>query len=641
MFLRQQFRSPIRNIASVLLLTILVAALCIGVGQQQAALSAEKSVSELYTTVALPVPNVQKLWISGGMTQFQYTSKLLTQEQQNMIDQLLAENSALVKTVSNTGLASAYIPQLQPDMYTDHDYRYSYVKSDALHPADDGAPYCCAMLEVELQSVSDRVKHKVDARENGLLTMGKTAQWSEELKTYYSVVVTGKIKSVVGLQPDFPDPTGYTAKLILMLPNEEALQELQLQIGQRYLVYGMDYYDLDWHNSVDSVWNKLNVRSVTFTIKDYSALTDCGEQYAVPTIAHLEGSAEDFLASAEGQLWQEALDAIAINNQCFPVLGVDNLNYIADFIRQKARISQGRDFSAEELRSGAKVCILSETLAQANGIAVGDTITLRYYEYDDDSPYQTFLLENPMAAGIQSPAAVYYTATTPFVNDGESYTVVGLYRNNGWDEPENNIYSFTPNTVFVPKASVSSTMDYADQGLFRTIVLENGSIAAFRSATEAAGQGNLFIYYDQGYSQVQGQMTNFRDTAQKALITGIALSGAMLLIYLLLLPLQQKKTLYTMTGLGASPFQKLCHVLTCVLVHLIPGAAIGFSLSRLLWQQVSAKLIAASEVTVALTLEVESASMAVSVAAACVLILVLSGLLTLPWIWNKAPMKRK
>ena len=641
MLMRQQFRSPVRNIASVLLLTILIAALCIGVGQQQAALSAEKAIGELYTTVALPVPNVQTLWISGGMTTFQYTSKLLTQEQQDMIDQLLEENSTLVKTVSNTGLASAYIPQLHPDMYTDHDYRYSYVKSDALHPADDGAPYCCAMLEVELQSVSDRVKHKVDARENGLLTMGKTAQWSEELKTYYSVVVTGKIKSVVGLQPDFPDPTGYTAKLILMLPNEEALQALQLQIGQRYLVYGMDYYDLEWHNSVDPVWNKLNVRSVTFTMKDYSALTDCGEQYAVPTIAHLEGSAEDFLASAEGQLWQEALDMISINNQCFPILGVDNLDYIADFARQNARISQGRDFSAEELCSGAKVCILSESLAEANGITVGDTITLRYYNYDYDSPYQTFLLENPMAAGIQSPAAMYYTATTPFVNQGESYTVVGLYRNKGWENPEKNMYSFTPNTVFVPKASVSGTMDYADQGLFRTIVLENGSIAAFRSATEAADQGNLFIYYDQGYSEVQGQMTNFRDTAQKAFVTAVALSGAMLLIYLLLLPLQQGKTLYTMTSLGASPLQKLCHVIAGVLVHLIPGAAIGFGLSRLLWQQVSAKLIAASEVTVALTLEVDSASMAATVVIALFVILSAALLSALVQMNRKNLMNRK
>lgn len=642
MLIRQFFRNSAKSFAGILLLAFAIAALCIGVGQQQAALSAEKSVGELYTTVALPVPNLQTLWISGGMTKFQYTSKLLTKEQLDIIDQLLTENSALVKTVSNTGLASAYIPQLQPDMYTDHDYRYNYVVSDSLHPVDGGAPYCCAMLEVELEEVSGRVKSKADAYKNGLfIAAGKTARWAEELKTHYSVVVTGKIKSVVGLQPDLPDPTGYTAKLILMLPNEEALHALQLQIGQRYLVYGMDYYDLDWHNSIDGVWNKLRVRSVTFTMKDYSALSDCGEQYSVPTIAHLEGNVVDFLSSDGGQLWQEALDAIAVNNQCFPILGVDNLNYIADFIRQKARISQGRDFTAEELSDGAKVCILSESLAEANGIAVGDTITLRYYEYDYDSPYQSFLLEDPMAAGIQSPAAVYYTATTPFVNEGESYTVVGLYRNNGWEEPENNIYSFTPNTVFVPKTSVSGTMDYADQGLFRTIVLENGSMAAFRSATEAAGYGNLFTYYDQGYSEVQGQMTNFQDMANKAVITGIALAGAMLLIYLLLLPLQQKKTLYTMTSLGASPFHKLRHVLSCVLVHLIPGAVIGFALSQLLWQQVSDKLIAASEVTVAFTLEVESSLMAVTAAMASVLTLMLSAVLSLPWIWNGAPMKRK
>lgn len=639
MLIRQIFRNPTKMTACILIFAISVAALCISIGQYSAALAAGRSVNDLYTTIALPVPQAQTVQISTDGMLFQYTSKLLTWEQQKTIETLLEENPALVKTVSYTGLASAYIPQLQPDLYTNHHYNYGYGVSYGLHPETAGAPYSCAVLEIELEEVSDRVCNFLDLYRNGYCHPNKTKQWYEELNGYYAVVLTGKIKTAVALESDYPDPTDYTAKLVLLLPGAEALEAIQLQVGQRYLVYGMDYYDLDWYDSISTVKNQFCHRTVSMTLKDYSALQNMGQQYSVPTITRLEESAADFLGSVQGQAWKQVLQNVHINNQCFPILGVDDLMYIADFARQTAQISQGRDFTLEERSSGAKVCILSQSLAQANGITVGDRITLQYYGDDLDDPYQSFLMENEMAAGIQSPAAAYYTATTPFVNEGEHYTVVGLYRNDGWADAGNNLYSFTPNTVFVPKSSVSGRMDWADQGMFRTIVLENGSIPAFRTAAEAAGDADLFVYYDQGYSEIREKQGDFQLAAQRYLLAGMALAGIMLLTCLLLLLPARKRTLGIMTDLGVPVSKKLGYIFSDTAALLLPGTGLGLGVSVILCRQVSEKLIGAwAAVSVP---QAGVFAMAAGGASVFVLAIFFAVTMTLPWIWGKTPERKK
>lgn len=633
MLIRQLFRKPIKSLCCVIIFTISVAALCVGVGQYQASRSAATAVDSLYTTVAVPIAQAQTVQISGGGIIFQYTAKSMTQEQQESIDALLVKNSTPVKTLSYTGLASAYISELCPELYTDYDYIYGWGISGGLHPETAGAPYSCAMLEVELTEVSGRVQNYAQLYRSGYDDMGKTKDWYEEIGKYYAVVLTGKIKSVIALQENYPDPTGYTAKLVLLLSDEGALEELR--IGERYLVYGMDYYDLDWYNSASESNNDRFYRTISMTLKDYSTLEGLEDQYFVPTIARLKESVTDFLKSEQGEIWNQALENIQINNQCFPVLGVDDLMYVTDFARQNARISTGRDFTAEELASGAKVCIISESLAQANGIAVGDILTLRYYNYDKDSPYQCFFMENEMAAGIQSPTAFFYTETTPFVNNGECYTVVGLYRNNGWEAAQDNLYSFTPNAVFVPKTSVSGTMDYSDQGMFRTIVLENGTISAFRRTAEEMGCGSMFVYYDQGYSEIQKELADFQSMGQRTRAVGTVLSATMLVLALILLLPAQRKTLMTMTDLGTPISRKIRYLLAYMMALLIPGVVLGCGLCHILWDPMTDRWMKSPDSPATSVPMLEASGLITPVVTALAVALLLNIVVYLPWICGK------
>ena len=60
----------------------------------------------------------------------------------------------------------------------------------------------------------------------------------------YTLELTGVVTRAVSLEEGHRDPAGRIARLSITLPTLEALEELELETGENYLVYGMDYVDL-------------------------------------------------------------------------------------------------------------------------------------------------------------------------------------------------------------------------------------------------------------------------------------------------------------------------------------------------------------------------------------------------------------
>lgn len=570
---KQLLRQPGKTLVGVVLVMFCVAILIVCVGQSIAAQKTDGQLDDLFLTIAMPTTN------------YNGTSRKLPVGAADFLEELTTNYPNIVRAVSSPGLASAYISQLKPDMYTDHTSYFGWETgtdgvASTMVTSPVGAPYSCAMLEVRL----DEIVGKTPAT---AWDLGTQDQWMMDVLTYYSVNICGTVLGVIGLNDGFQDPVGTNITLTLMVSDEQAFEALNLQMGQRYLVYGMDYFDMDWlaSQTKNTSWEK---NTVTMTVRDLAQLQSLPEEYAVPTIAELTGSVEDFLSSEQGQLWQKALENISINNQAFPILGVDNLNYLAEFALGRTRIVQGRDFTVEELSGGTKVCILSESLAAANGIAVGDTITLQYYDLDENSPYQSTLSSG---RGIVNPSARFYTTTTPFANVGESYTVVGLYRSqNEWANPATNVYAFTPNTVFVPKTSVSTTMDYGNQGLFRSYVLYSEQLEAFQQLAAEAGYPDLFQCDDHGYAAVASALHDYTEVAQRTLAIGLCLGALVAVLFFLLFPLQQHKTLNTMASMGATDGEKLMYILKYTLCLTLPGGVLGILFGVLLWDSVQLNL---------------------------------------------------
>lgn len=355
-------------------------------------------------------------------------------------------------------------------------------------------------------------------------------------------------------------------------------------------------------------------KTVTVSNEEYS------ERYQIPTITRLDGSVEDFLKAAEGTPWQGALERDAINNQSFAVIGVDNLNYLADFSLEKTKIVEGRNFTADELGNGARVCIIHEELALANGLEVGDTLTASFYGTDFGLPYQD--------SGILNPTASFYFETTPFA-ETEVYTIVGICRGERtFPDVAQNEYAFSANTVYVPRSSVQTEMETRNSIPFVTPVLHNGKIEAFHKLAMQSGYAGLFKYYDQGYSVIASNFHNYEALARQVLTVGAAIYAVLLLLFLLLYPGAQKKAVRTMESLGVPYIRRFGHVLASSVAIILPAAVLGGILGTLLWDRVAEVLQASAESAV--TLEIQPGALATVAAVQLLLALLLNALVAIP-----------
>lgn len=682
--IRQLLRQPVKTAAGIVIIALAVAIFVTCAGQYLAAGLTRDELEYKYETVALTTQRYKR---SGGGY-----SSLLPDEYSNWIQETAEAHPELVKTISDTGLLSAYIPELVLDNYTQH-----FNAAEGLNGSYNGIygmPYSCAVLEVVLTEISPDVKKTI-----------RTAVDFEgnryELQTAVTLTCKGTVERAVQLQEGYNDPTGYSVELTVKAYDEAALAALDLEVGGRYLVYGMDYFDRDWflrsivsadqanfsqpidaskvhtqkpegypitfykftgtgnvryyENIVndDKTYievfesNLADAQSCRLTVCDYSALpefimlfdeynTPMGAElwfdrrllledehsdtftqsgttvvpaeeyiaaYGVPTVARLDGTAEEFLASEAGAAWKKAMEAAEIDHHAFPVLAVDKLGYQAEFARGQADIVEGRDFSQAELDAGEQVCILSQSLAELNGLTLGDTITLQSYAYDPNVNREVGVY--PELGGLGDSFYVepgFYSSARGFTGEPKTYTVVGLYsRENAWQD--NSFYAFTPNTIFIPKASADDCMVTSTEGVFRSYVLENGAVDAFDALVKEAGYSGLFVYYDHGYSQVKDGLDAYESVSGRALYVGAGAFLGVMLLYILLFPLRQRRHLAAMSVLGANRVHRLAHLMTYNLGMLLPGVVLGTLVGALVWRVVTGELMASVDVSVSLSLD--------------------------------------
>ena len=639
--IKQLLRQPMKTLSGIILVALAVAILCVCVGQAAVAANMEDNLDDISTSSAL----VNNYYLfnyqigAGWVTTYDQPDEAV----QWMYD-MAQQYPEIIEGVNRPGLASAYIPQLTADNHTQsfHPSFTFYPYSKAISISTSNTNYCQTILEITLDAIGTEFeKYIMDAYHNKLDGV--------------SVELTGTIESVVGLQEGYADPAGFTIRITLVLPNKDALNMMGLETGQRYLVYGMDYTDLDWElrndiavdgyglgsdlglenpqiekfdpenlkcygednyiysylQSFDKGIDRVRgirlgeadlkrFRSVQLTVLDLSTMNIGAGGYPVPTIAKLDGTVKDFLKSDQGVLWQTYLDYIEINNHCFAVIGVDNLMATGDFALQNTTITSGRNFTDQEMQNGARVCVISEDVAARSGLSVGDTITLRYYSIDENNPYQNRISEG---YGTANPSAYTYCATTDFTGKGERYTIVGLYgRTLSW-QGDNSPYDFRVNTVFVPKASVKGEMDYGETGIFLSLILQNGKLEHFEVLASRDDYFKLFKTTDQGYESVKYDLQNYGLIAQQAVAIGVVVYAILLALFLLFYPAMQRMTLAVMAKIGASQKEMLKYMMIACLGILLPGTVVGMVLCAGLWDSVVAGLTEASRTTIDLKLD--------------------------------------
>ena len=676
--IKQLLRQPLKTAIGIVIVALAFAILVTCVGQYTATNLTREDLDDRYTTIGLLSSNSLIEITEKGV---KHLSKL-PEATQMWVDTTVQARTDLIKTVSYTGLVSAYISDLNIDNFSQHENGHS------MSSYNRGDPYRCAMLTVTLTKIGT-------IESENAMYIGE-----QKCLTDITILCAGTVESVVGLEKGFDPPVGKTIVLHIKVPNRDYFDALNLQIGETYLVYGEDFtsgtdkakisrtsnyqssYEELFGELLHSLGGRLDYKpmlaqfdcvmtlcdpaSITAWIPTYDkatgketgyVLSDRYEihywdgnnilrdwisadeyvpYYQLPAITALNYSTEEFLASEKGTLWREALDQMEINNHSFPVLCVDKLGYQAAFSRELARIVDGRDFSESELLNGAKVCIISQTVATRSGVQVGDTIQLRTYDRDPTLGEQLY----EMTASGSFPSAALYSKALGFSSETEPYTIVGLYRQEDAWQNAYDSYGFTPNTIFVPKSSVTVEMEIRDKGIYSTLVIENGKIDEFKTLMEEAGYPDLFICYDQGYSEFMASLDAYEEASQKALYIGLAAFVAIVLLFLFLYPAQQKRSLLLMGTLGASAWGRFRHTFISILCVLVPGAALGGYVGSKLWTRIAAALM--EWINIEIALESDMTTIAPKLTAASLAVVAFAALIVSAALCrNRGLMKRK
>ncbi|MBQ8408505.1 MAG: ABC transporter permease [Clostridia bacterium] len=624
--IRQVWRQPTRWILGILLIALSVAVLCVCLGQSFSAGVAQEGLDDKFITLAFP-------------------SDVYGAAADRWIVEYAKENPDVITSISSPGFASAYIGGLTADNFTDYIHYDSY-------KGFSYKPYDRVVFEITLESI-------VPVQEDSFIVPDEAPAWNgESVFEGIRVALTGRVDSVIALQENYSDPTGFTVKMTLEVADEAALEALDLQIGQRYLVYGTDYVDNDYllrnmlaqskntelyeafdHSKYETYRNGRNqyvakirfghlitgitasqhdmYRTVSFKLtnlaealtveyrvdengvkrpvsgtsfvdlkgnpKEYTA-EEYAAKYGNPFIARLDGTAEQFLASEAGAEWKKIVDTLKLSYGTFPVISVNTMNELTHFARGNAKIVEGADFSDEDIASGARVCIISETVARLNGISVGDKISLSYYEKNVELPMESILSDGE---GVTNPSAAFYDPETTPLSDSEEYTVVGLYRKSEeWSSSEEDFYGFTPNTVFVPQGVIDVTEEHSHGGLFRSFVIKNGCLEEFALAVSDAGFDEQLLFDDNGYADMENSLADYENTADRIIPLGFVVWSVVTALFVLLFPLRQGRELDTMDSLGCNRLQRIWHVIVSSAGILIPGSLLGLGVGMLLWESV-------------------------------------------------------
>lgn len=634
------FRQPLKSTAGIIMVALAVAILVTCVGQYAATNLTKANLNDSYDTVALL--SDAYFWQQTETGRSHYSE--LPDDIQTWVDSTIQSRTDLVQAESFTELYSAYIPGISPDNFSKYE---NGDNMDFYNPeVGIGNPYRCAMLEVTMTAVGTVIEEQV-------VSYGTSMSDMQDYREYISMLCIGTVEQVIGLEQGFESPVGKTIAFTIRVYSEDELDAMELEVGQRYLIYGMDYSDVqgdalnsristnpalyeeifgdaeiglngpEYHAIVDqidcymTVCDYANLPIIYRTnggfelrkdLRQYSYRAENGimntfipkEEYVplyrVPTITKLDGTAENYLNSEAGTLWQKVLDEMEISNHGFPVLAVDKLGYQVAFARGESRIVEGRDFTESERMEGTNVCIISESVATQNGLSICDTIKLQTYAYDPNIEVQG----SDLMTGTRFPSAAIYSRALGFTSEMETYTIVGIYRqSNAWQNREDS-YGFTPNTIFVPKGSISGDVRTGTQGIFYTLVLGNGKMKEFQTLQEEAGYPNLFICLDQGYTEIVAGLDAYEGVSSNVLKIGTAGCIAITILFLILFPCQQGRTLAIMSSLGASKGKRIIHIVVSTLAVLLPGAVLGGLVGLLLWERVAETLMESVNVQIPL-----------------------------------------
>lgn len=602
------------SIAIILLLSFSIGFSCIGYSAWESAQNQIANIDSGYTTIAIPLPidgefithqwrNVGGLkkddgniyWADGTVTYGkEYVASVAAQAPQ--VERI--ENSGILSAglVGSNGLASGSYDFSQYNEAFDF-YNYSF-----------------CVLAVNCVNVTDI---SVD----GYLEEG-------DIPTYYtgevSYIADFEVAGCVSLMDSYGDLTGehiriWSAGGAPVLCNQDS--SFPFEVGKTYLIRGF-FRDLpmtlQWDYSAEEPTQILApspenkelgvVREFMFTapgMEEYADLSaECyavegkidtyyytAHEDALPFYSEYTGAWQAFLETDEGKVWKDTIIPwTQVNQDSAAVVLTNNLNSIYNFNTGAASILEGRSFEQEEYTSGSDVCLISAAFAKHNGLSVGDTVTLDYYDTGmtqgeihveavssyNDYLYQRLTLTPESKVGIE-----------------KTYQIIGIYTA---PEFSSGQYNFSADTIFIPKASVSSAEQYEEPDIayLNALLLKNGTEEDFEAYMEAQGLPDNYEYVNMSFQDALPALEALADNATRLLLIGFAVFIFVAGISLYISLRQMMPVIHSVRLIGVRGKFVWKQAMSILNITVLTSVALGTILGASFFSSITEKILEAS-----------------------------------------------
>jgi hypothetical protein len=605
----RHLRSPVRLAALLLLLTASIAFFCLGAGVWASARCAAKRIDEGFVTLAVPKQiELNSTEFEGGVS---YTDE-------NGIPPVLISaleemaGNGPVKGVYRQSYINAYCPSLTallpgqegpsvPD--SAHNGGVFVIEIGSVDLAEQQAKFGGARIDVSSKVLetlavhpdiapSDKARVSFDCSYQGGderlealgIEKGKRFIIKADAISDIDLFLKGQISSILNIdisevdlsKISFDLPEGVVESMISAHTPSEQLPVAIYPDGNGGGVYltqsdidsiGLfemavtDYYGMYCNLLTPQVKQDENGNWIVDTEAGMKIGRSPLADRVLPAFAEeIEGDTAEFLAAHPD--WADAVREIEVRNGSVGLIGTDMLEGMYGFQSGEASISEGRSFEPNEYTGGACVCVISDALARKNGLAVGDTLELSpYWGTNKDIDRVELSL-----TGLKTQP---YSGAVGFEAEPKAFTIVGLYRlEDMWKEGE---YAFGANTVFIPNSAMFAEPFTCSDGLFLSVVLENGAEDEFRSALSERGfPENSFVCFDGGYSGIAKSVSGMALGARRLFAISTAVLFAALAVYIALFVSRRAKELGLMRSLGASDSGSLGRAF---IFCLLPAAA--------------------------------------------------------------------
>ena len=146
--------------------------------------------------------------------------------------------------------------------------------------------------------------------------------------------------------------------------------------------------------------------------------------------------------------WKKAMEAAYINVRTYTVTLTDDVAGVPAFHLNGAYLKEGRAITAEEYKSGAKVCMVSAKQAAYQGWKIGDKLDMSFFESEG--------LTYRFGEYLDESYPVYHQYVDGFFDQSE-YEIVGIYSQrelSGNSEISASVLTLPWATIFIPEKSV-------------------------------------------------------------------------------------------------------------------------------------------------------------------------------------------